>query len=120
MTNRQACVSFFALFTLTALTAGCGSFPLPTDRLASSEAAIRTAIEVGAPNEPRAALHLKLAKDQLDQGKALIKDGDNQRADYVLRRAEADAELSLALARENNSKTEAQQVLDQLKAAQGK
>lgn len=100
--------------------AACGSFPLPADRLASSEAAIRTAGEVGAGNEPKATLHLKLAKDQYEQAKALIKDGDNKRADYVLRRAEADAELALALAKENNSKTDAQQFLDQLKAAQGK
>lgn len=95
---------------------GCGSYPAPTGRLADSQASVRAAQEVGAQNNPQAALHLKLAQEQVDQAKALISDGENQRAEFVLLRAESDAELAVALAREATARNEAQQALDELKA----
>lgn len=97
----------------------CGSTPPPHEREASSQAAIRTAHEMNAQQVPQAALHLKLAQEQFDKGKALMNDGDNKRATYVLMRAQADAELALALARENKTKTEAQVLIDKLRAARG-
>lgn len=115
---RSLAVSFLALIALG--TVGCGSAPVPVERVASSEAAIRAAREVGAPNHPKAALHLKLAQDQLDQAKALIKDGDTKRAESVLQRAEADAELAVALSRESATQAEAQQLLDQVTALRKK
>ena len=42
---------------------GCGGAPPPTDRMASSEAAIRGAKEVGAESVPKASLQLKLAEE---------------------------------------------------------
>ncbi len=89
------------------LAAWGASIPPPSDRLASAEAAARSARELGADKEPKAALHLKLATEQIDQAKGLMKDGDNRRADLVLQRANADAELSVMLAKENNAKGEA-------------
>lgn len=97
---------------------GCGSSPVPVEKMASSEAAIRAAREMGAPDEPKAALHLRLAQEQLEQAKALSKEGDNERAETVLMRAQSDAELALALAREKKSKTEAEKALEQLKTLQ--
>jgi hypothetical protein len=99
--------------------AACGSAPPPHERHASSQAAIRTATEMDAQQVPQAALHLKLAQEQFDKGKALMNDGDNARATYVLMRAQADAELALALARENKTRTEAQALIDRLRAARG-
>jgi hypothetical protein len=99
--------------------AGCGGAPPPHDRQAASQAAIRTAQEMDAQQVPQAALHLKLAQEQFDKGKALMNDGDNSRATYVLMRAQADAELALALARENKTRTEAQALIDRLRAARG-
>jgi hypothetical protein len=88
---------------------GCGSsLPPPSDRLASAEAASRSARELGADREPKAALHLKLAQEQIDNAKKLMSDGDNRRADLVLQRASSDAELSVMLAKENNASGEAQ------------
>lgn len=88
--------------------AGCGSsLPPPSDRLASAEAASRSARELGADKEPKAALHLKLAQEQIDQAKKLMGDGDNKRADLVLQRASSDAELAVMLAKENNASSEA-------------
>jgi hypothetical protein len=97
----------------------CGSTPPPHEREASSQAAIRTAREMNAEQVPQAALHLKLAQEQFDKGKALMNDGDNKRATYVLMRAQADAELALALARENKTKSDAQVLIDKLRAARG-
>jgi Domain of unknown function (DUF4398) len=98
---------------------GCGSVPAPHEREASSQAAIRTATEMDAQQVPQAALHLKLAQEQFEKGKALMNDGDNARATYLLMRAQADAELSLALARENKTRTEAQTLIDKLRATRG-
>jgi hypothetical protein len=97
----------------------CGGTPPPHEKEASSQAAIRTASEMHAEQIPQAALHLKLAKEQFDKGKALMNDGDNGRATYVLMRAQADAELALAMARENKTKTEAQVLIDKLRAVRG-
>ena len=96
--------------------AGCGAAPIPAERLASAEAGIRGATEVGAENVPEAALHLKMARDQVAQAKALDKDGDYDRAASVLSRAEADAELALAMTRETTARAEASEVLAQVQA----
>ncbi|AKU96615.1 hypothetical protein AKJ09_03279 [Labilithrix luteola] len=102
---------------LVAMLTACGSsFPPPTDRLASAEAASRSARELGADREPRAALHLKLAQEQIDQAKTLMQDGDNKRADLVLQRANSDAELSVMLAKENTAKAEADKAQERVKA----
>jgi len=95
---------------------GCASHPAPNAKAASSSAAIRAAEETGSRDVPQAALHLKLAQEQLERGKALIRDNDNQRAEYVLARAEADAELSIALARAEKSKALAAKALDDVRA----
>jgi hypothetical protein len=97
----------------------CASAPPPHEREASSEAAIRAAKEVGATQVPQASLHLKLAQEQLDKGKAQMKNGDNDEAAYTLLRAQADAELSLALARESKTRIDAQQVMDKVRALRG-
>jgi|SRR5258708_7371640 len=97
--------------------AACGSVPPPHEREASTAAAIRSAHEVGAEQVPQAALHLKLAQEQLDKGKALMNDGDNRRAEYLFLRAQSDAELALAYARENKTRTDAQALMDRVRAA---
>jgi hypothetical protein len=102
-----------------AFAVGCGGAPPPNDKLASSEAAIRGAEEVGAKGVPQAQLHLTLAQEQVTKAKSLIQDGDNERAEYMLERAQSDAELALALARESSVKAQAQQAIDQVKALKG-
>lgn len=95
---------------------GCGSsLPPPSDRLASAEAASRSARELGADKEPKAQLHLKLASEQIEEAKKLMADGDNKRADMVLQRANADAELAVWLAKESTAKGEAEKALDKVK-----
>ena len=81
----------------------CASYPPPTERVTTAEAAIRAANEVGAGSVPRAALHLKLAQEQTDKARRLMQDGYNERAEQTLKRAQSDAELALAIARENET-----------------
>jgi Domain of unknown function (DUF4398) len=108
----------FAILPVVASVA-CGGYPPPNDRLMASVAATRSAREIGAPSSPQAALHLKLAEEEIASARALIEKNDNQRASFVLLRAKADAELALALAKANAAKAETQQVQDQIKTIQG-
>lgn len=84
----------------TLLGLGCASSPAPVDQLASAEASVRAARELGAASVPRAELHLKLAQAQVTQARKLTQDGDNEQAKVVLTRARADAELAVSLVRE--------------------
>ncbi len=97
--------SIFSMVLAAPLVWGaCGaSFPPPAQRMADAEAAQRSAREVGANNEPSAQLSLKLADEQIAEAHKAMKDGDNERADSLLIRAKADAELALAKAREKNA-----------------
>jgi hypothetical protein len=103
-----------------AAVVGCGSYPAPTERVSSAEAAIRGAQEVGANGVPPAALSVKLAQEEVQKAKQLMQDGDNKRAELILMRAQADAELALAQAREQQAKTEAEKAVDQVKSVRGK
>jgi hypothetical protein len=93
---------------VAAVSVGCASSPPPTDNLASAIAAVRGAQEGGAAQVPQAALQLKLAEEQVAQARVMIKRGDNERADYMTLRAFNDAELALALAREQQAKVNAE------------
>jgi hypothetical protein len=104
------------LVLVALVSAGCGGAPLPADRLASAEAAVRGADEVGGESQPQASLHLKMARDQIAQAKSLIKDGDNDRAGMVLSRAEVDAELALSLTREASARTQATAAIQEAQA----
>ena len=97
---------FVAGFGLVALA--CASAPQPTERLASAQAAVRAAKEVGAKDVPQAQLHTQLAEEQVVHAQKLIEEGDNERAEIILRRATADAELAVALARESESRKQAE------------
>lgn len=105
--------SIVFLASLPALLAACGgSFPPPTQRMADAQSAERSARELGADAEPRAQLSLKLAQDQIAAAQKAITAGDNQRADSLLIRAKADAELAVAQARLKDSKVEGQKAVE--------
>ncbi|APR85475.1 Hypothetical protein A7982_10824 [Minicystis rosea] len=92
-------------------TAACAGTPVPAERLASAEAAIRSAAEVGGDSTPQASLHLKMARDQIAEAKKLIAAGEHERAAATLARAQIDAELSLSLAREVEAREKARALL---------
>jgi len=96
-----------------ALSLGCASVPPPTQRMADAESAHRSALELGAANQPAALLHMKLAEEQMTTAKTLMKDGDNKGADSLLVRSKADSELAIALAREQGANVEVQRATEQ-------
>ena len=97
-------------FTLSTVLAvmGCGSSEVPAKQMAESEAAIRAASEVGAQENPQAALHLKLARDRYEQAQAASKDGEQENAKVLLEKAEVDAELALSLTRKEQAAAKAE------------
>src|SRR5260370_7600164 len=83
-----------------AISVACASSPVNSERLAASEAAIRAAREMGAEKVPPPPLHLQLAKEQEEQPKKLLNQGDRKRADVLLIRSQPDPEFPLAFAHE--------------------
>jgi hypothetical protein len=81
----------------------------------SSEDAVRSARELGAGQEPTATLHLEAAEEQLAHAKRLMGQGQNEKAAWLLARAEADANLSIALTREAKNKRAVQDAEVQIK-----
>jgi hypothetical protein len=93
--------------------AGCASYPAPAEHLASAMAAVRGAQEVGVSRIPQAELQLKLAQDEIAQAKALMANGQNERADYMTLRAYNDATLALAISRVHTARANAEQAAKQ-------
>jgi hypothetical protein len=91
------------------LMAACGGAAVPNQKLANAKASIRGAEEVGAEQNPQAALHLKMARDQVAKAERLIDDDDNESAALTLNQAQADADLALAMAREEKERQLANQ-----------
>ena len=110
--------TIISMVGLTLLVCGCGaSFPVPAQKLADAESAHRSARELGADKKTAAQLNLKLAEEGIAAAKNEIKNGDNRRADFILMRAKADAELALTLAREHDAKAETNKTVETTDAA---
>jgi hypothetical protein len=102
------------VFAMTAaIAAGCAS--TPPLRTEASASGIRAAEEVGASKVPQASLHLQLAKEELENAKWLAANDEKARAVSMLSRAEVDAELAVALSREDAEKAEAQGAVDRVR-----
>jgi hypothetical protein len=95
-------------FGCLALLGACASYPKPEQNLADSMATARGAEEAGAASVPDAKLHLTLAQEEIETAKKLMRDEEFERADYMTMRAAADAELALALAREEAARRDAE------------
>jgi hypothetical protein len=89
---------------LGALLIGCGGSTLPPAKVADTQASVTAAAAVGAESNPQAALHLKMARDQLRQAQGLLADGKDQEARLVLERAQADADVAMMLTREGQAR----------------
>ncbi|HXK16581.1 MAG TPA: DUF4398 domain-containing protein [Polyangiaceae bacterium] len=85
---------------LSVCVVACGGSSLPPAKAANTQASISAAAAVGADQNPQAALHLKMARDQLAEAQGLIDSGKNDEARLVLERADADAEVALIITRE--------------------
>ena len=96
-----------------ALFLGCASAPPLRTEASTSE--ISAAEEAGAAKVPNASLHLQLAKEELELAKGLAAKGEKENAASMLLKAEADAELAVALSREDAERAEAQGAMDRVR-----
>ncbi len=96
----------------------CASVPKPTDQVAQSEGAMRSARELGAEQVPKAALELQLAKEELAKANQLMTDDKNEEATQMANRSRADAELAIALTRRHQANSDAENAAEQLRSVQ--
>lgn len=101
---------FIRTLAMVAL-AGCGgAMTNPTQRVQGAEEAIAAARGAGASTSPVAELHLRLAEEQYGQARALLAKREDHAAfgaALLLSRAQVDAQLALALTREDEARIEA-------------
>lgn len=104
------------------LVVGCGGASDTVEAQTAANATAETtaaiaAAETAAPKDhPQASLHIKLARDQLQQAKRLMQEDEEEKAGLLLQRATADAELALMLARESDAKEKAARARAQVEA----
>lgn len=108
--------SFIKIVSAAALLAACGSSQVPPAKFAEAQSQISAADAVGAAHEPRAALHLKMARDQLTQAQKLSNDGEDREAALLIARSKADAEMALMVTREAVARKEAEHAQKELKS----
>lgn len=100
------------LILLTSCAVACApAYATPTQRMADAQSAHRSAQEAGASEHPDALLHLKLAEEGIAKARTVLVSEENRRADFLLIRAKADAELALALAKEQVAKSAAREAV---------
>jgi hypothetical protein len=92
----------------------CGGAPVPHEALSAAQADVKGAEVGGAGENPKAALHVKLAKDQIEIAQKQMADGDNEEAARTLDRAQADAELAMSLAKEAKAQGDASEASEQV------
>ena len=90
-----------------ALFSACATTSVPQDKFAASQGSIRAAEELGADQVPQASLYLQYAREQAQEAHQLFDKGEDMRAVSLLKRAEADAQLALAITRAEPVKAEA-------------
>ena len=79
---------------------------------------MRSAEELGATEQPQAALYLQLAQESLDAATALNEQGKPEEANSLLLRAEADAEVAVALAHAEGERNEAKAAIERVRKLQ--
>jgi hypothetical protein len=114
MTPRIGLSLFLSITGLGA----CATAPRPQN-VERPEAAMRAAEEVGAAKVPEAALRLQLAKEQVERAKTMTSESQQPAADRLVLRAQADADLALALARSNAARAAADKAIEKNKNIQG-
>lgn len=102
-----------AMAVAAILAVGCTS--APPLRTEATTSGIRAAEEVGAAKIPQASLHLQFAKEELELAKQLAAKGEKEQAASMLSRAEADAELAIALSRGDAEKSEARAAVERVR-----
>jgi regulator of protease activity HflC (stomatin/prohibitin superfamily) len=98
----------------TGIVAGCANVPLNTE-VSTPNITIRAAEEAGAATVPQASLYLQLAKEEVESARTLSAQGNKEAARSMLTRAEADAELAIALSQKDTEKSEAIEAVERVR-----
>jgi Domain of unknown function (DUF4398) len=98
-----------------AVLSACGGAELNQTRATDVQAAVLAAEQVGANDQPKAALHLQLAKEQIESAKRLAADGDQTNSNLLLDRAKVDAQLAMQLARTEHEQENARQAWEKIR-----
>lgn len=93
---------------LAAFLGACATSQSSPEKLSSLRGSLRAAQEMGAEQNPQAALYLQYAREAADAAKAHFDAGHNEQGASWLDRSEADAQVALAILRA----AKAQAVLD--------
>ncbi len=104
------------------LMAACGGSAVPQGKVVEAKSSVSAAEAVGAQDEPKASLHLKLATDGIVEAEKLIAEEKNEEAAAALDRAKADADLALAMTREAKTRASAEEAaarVNELRAENG-
>jgi chromosome segregation ATPase len=91
------------------LAVACGGGAVPSQKLINAQVAVRGAETAGAEQHPKAALHLKMARDQIAQAERFVDDDESEKAALVLDQAKADADMAYALSQEDQMRRQAEQ-----------
>jgi hypothetical protein len=112
----------FLVLSLAGLAFGCASAGTSafSQQLSNTQTTLEMANQRGAAQDVRAAQQLRLAKEEVDRAEQLMRDRDEPAAHDMLVRAQADAELAIALSDESRQYAEAHAVLDKLHSLEQK
>jgi len=100
---------------MAACAAACGGYTVPAQHVTGAQTAIAAARGGGAAADPQANLHLKLAEEQFSSARGMMKSGDDKKADLLLLRSQADAQLAQSLAQKQTATAETQKTVDQIR-----
>lgn len=102
------------------MVTGCGGSSLPPAAVVDAQSSISAAAAVGADQNPQAALHLKMARDQLKLAQRLRSDGQDEQARLVLERADADAEMALMIVHEAEASANVRNALAEVESLEAR
>ena len=96
------CALFVFVLVAGAIAAGCAS----TSRVDAPASEIRAAGELGIAEVPEATVHMGLAREQMKLAEKMAANEEWDQAESMLKRAQADADLSRLLFQEEAEKSE--------------
>lgn len=102
-----------SMLLLGAFSTGC--MPKTALHTEVESAAIRGAEESGATEVPAASLYLQYAKEEVEYANTLHANGEKEEAESMLLRAQADAELAVALSRQAAEKVDAEAAVERVR-----
>ena len=104
---------FVSACLLTLAASSCAGAKVPDENYAPGQT-IAAAEERNAADHPEAQLHLKLARDQMDNATRLKDDGKDKEANLLMLRAQADADYALALLRRSDQQAQTNEIRDKI------